>query len=126
MPSLIERATGIWNRLQQSPTEEPSWVHIPQDRIDEPDNLGSPLQANKQYFEVRINEVYLSYQRKWFTQYDPMLLVISEFSYAGQPMIVPFVVGPTMVDKFGSKVPNPKVPEGMVFADTCVAGPHPY
>jgi hypothetical protein len=119
--SLTARAQAIWTRLQQSPAQTPSWVPIPQERVDEPDNLDPALKANKQYFEIRLNEIYLTYQRQWFSQYDPMVLAVSEFSYAGQQMVVPFVVGPTMMEKLGSEVPA-----GMVFADTCVAGPHPY
>jgi hypothetical protein len=120
MPSLSERSQAIWNRLRQSPTEEPGWVRIPQDHVDDPDDLGS-LQANRHYFELRINEMCLTYERRWFIEYDPMVLVVSEFSYAGQPTVVPFVVGPEMIEKLGSEIP-----EGMVFANTRVAGPHPY
>jgi hypothetical protein len=123
---LKDRAKWIWERVEQSPTEEPRWVPIPQERVDKRDNLGAALRANEQYFEIRINEIFLSYKRKWFTTYDPMVLVVSEFSYAGQKTVAPFVVGPTMVEKFGSEVSNNKAPQGMVFADTCVAGPHPY
>lgn len=130
MPSLIDRTVGIWNSFKQSPAEKPGWLPIPKERVDDGDDLGTALQADKQYFEVRINEVYLSYKRRWFTTYDPMVLVVSEFSYAGQPTIVPFVVGPTMVDnmveKSGGNTPNGKAPQGMVFANTRVAGPHPY
>lgn len=121
MRSIIEHSRAIWASLQHSPTEAPGWVPIPQDHVDEPDNLGSALQANKQYFEIRINEMYLTYKREWFTRYDPMVLVISEFSYAGQPTVVPFVVGPAMLEELGSEAPD-----GMVFAGTRVAGPHPY
>ena len=121
MPTLAARVQAIWDRLQRSPAQSPSWVPIPQERVDEPANLGSALQANKQYFRIRVNEIYLTYQRQWFAQYDPMVLVVSEFSYAGQQTVVPFVVGPTMIEKLGSEVPA-----GMVFAGTNVAGPHPY
>ena len=127
MPSLVNRAKDLWNRFEQSPTEEPGWVPIPKERVDEGDSLGTTLQANDQYFEIRINEVYLSYKRKWFTTYDPMVLIVSEFSYAGQPTIVPFVIGPTMVENMVEKSGNNgEAPQGMVFANTRVAGPHPY
>jgi len=105
MRSLIERSQAIWESLRQSPAQTPSWVLIPQERVDEPDNIDAALQANKHYFEIRMNEIYLTYQRQWFTQYDPMVLAISEFSYAGQRTAVPFVVGPTMMEKFGSEAP---------------------
>jgi hypothetical protein len=65
--------------------------------------------------------MYLANEREWFSKFDPMVLMISEFSYASQVTAIPFVVGPSMVEKYASEVP-----EGMVFVDTLVAGPHPY
>jgi hypothetical protein len=101
----------------------PNRLRVPQGRVSPADNLGAALAADQQYFEIRINELYLTYQRKWFAEYDPMVLVISEFSYAGQPTAVPVVVGPAMLSQLN---PNTKAPAGMVFANTCAVGPHPY
>jgi hypothetical protein len=53
--------------------------------------------------------------------YDPMALVVSEFTYGGELRVVPFVVGPSLVQEKMQQVPN-----GMVISDTLVAGVHPY
>jgi hypothetical protein len=119
MTFLLEGARNLLARLRQSPSQPPGWFPIPHDHVQ--DAAGMPLEAEQHYFEVRINEMYLSYARQWFDAYDPMVLAVSEFTYNGQPAVVPFVVGPAMLKKLGSELP-----QGMIFADTCVAGPHPY
>jgi hypothetical protein len=73
------------------------------------------------YFAVLVNEMFLTKARQWMDVYDPMALVVSEFTYAGERRVVPFVVGPSMVQEKMQQVPS-----GMVISDTLVAGVHPY
>ena len=47
--------------------------------------------------------------------------VMSELAYDGAMQNVPFVVGAPMLADTGYKLP-----EGMLFTKTRVAGPHPY
>jgi hypothetical protein len=65
--------------------------------------------------------MFLSYSSKWFTTYDPAVFVVSEFLYDGSRRSVPFVVGPALLNGKMNKLP-----EGMVFSNTTVAGTHPY
>ena len=68
-----------------------------------------------------INEMFLVNAREWWNEYDPMVLVVSEFTYDGKRVVVPFVVGPSLVEA------NLKeVPKGLSITDTVVAGLHPY
>jgi hypothetical protein len=121
MTSLAERCKGIWDNIRQSEAQMPSRVAIPDNHVDDGDKVQTALQPDEHYFLVRINEMYLTYSRKWFSEFDPMVFVVSEFTYDNKVVAVPFVVGPMMMKKYG-----PEIPTGMVFSDTRVAGLHPY
>jgi hypothetical protein len=121
MKSLIESWKNIWGSIHQSPAQIPSRITMPRDHIDEGEKLGVAFQPDEYYFQVRVNEMYLTYGREWFSKYDPMVFVVSEFTYDEKVEAVPFVVGPMMMEKYGMKIPT-----GMIFSNTRVAGLHPY
>lgn len=121
MKSLVERCGDIWENIRKSPAQIPIRVVIPVEHIDKGEKLIEAFQRNEHYFQIRINEMYLTSSRKWFQEYDPMVLVVSEFIYDKKMEAVPFVVGPTMMKEFEQHVPN-----GMIFSNTRVAGLHPY
>jgi hypothetical protein len=83
--------------------------------------IGGPFRPDEHYFQVRINELFLSYQQEWFTRYDPLLLVISEFAYGGQQVALPVAVGPAVLGRQVSKSA-----QGSRFCNVRVAGWHPY
>ncbi|HEY1248441.1 MAG TPA: hypothetical protein VGE97_05600 [Nitrososphaera sp.] len=83
----------------------------------------SNFRANEQYFEVKINEMFLSKSREWYKKYDPMVFAISEFNYGTELQIIPFIVGPNLIEKYGKKM---DIPLGMIFSDTQVTGLYPY
>lgn len=120
MASLRERTLALWQNVRQSAAVVPTRVAIPVDHIDK--HLGLPFLANHHYFQVRLNEMFLSYSREWFSGYLPMAVFISEYLYDRERRIVPFVVGPGLVEQKGFQIPN----QGMIFANTRVAGLHPY
>lgn len=124
MKSLVERCGDIWKSIRQSPAKIPTQVAISTDHVDEGEKLGNAFRKDEHYFQVRINEMYLDYARKWFSNYDPMVFVVSEFTYDKEMKTVPLVVGPTMMEKYFKK--KEEIPKGMVFSDTRVAGLHPY
>lgn len=112
---------SLWKKITQSPSYRPAQIAIKPENTDVSDRLVKPFKHNEQYFLVRINEMYLSYKRKWFSEYDPMVFVLSEFLYGGEKVSVPYVVGPSLLtDKIE------KIPEGMILKDTTVAGLHPF
>lgn len=121
MPSIIERARNIWDLLRQGPAQLPTRASLPHDHVDDGRMAQAAFQPDQHYFQVRINEMYLKYSREWFNKYDPMVFVVSEFTYDKKVEAVPFVVGPQMMEKFGQNTPT-----GMIFSDTRVAGIHPY
>ncbi|MCW5319161.1 hypothetical protein GTQ43_37850 [Nostoc sp. KVJ3] len=118
---VIERFQTIWNQIQKTPTKIPTRVSIPRSHVDSGTAMGGTFQNNAHYFQVRINEMYLANSREWFSKYDPLIFVVSEFTYDKKFEAVPFIVGPTLIEKYGQKAPT-----GMVFSNTRVAGVHPY
>jgi hypothetical protein len=117
---VIEAARGSFSALRQSPARVPTWTKIPPERVDERIGDGE-LKPRAQYFEVRVHRIFLAQEREWFTRYTPLLLAGAEFSYDGQEMFAPTVVGPATLQRLGGAVPA----EGVV-ARTRIAGPVPY
>ncbi len=112
---------NLWQQIRAKPSRLPSRITIADDHVDKRDKIGQEIKPDELYFQVRVNEMYLANSREWFTKYDPMVLVVSEFIYDKETVTVPFVVGPMILEKLGQNVPA-----GMIFSDTRVAGLHPY
>jgi hypothetical protein len=113
--------SDIWKKITESPSYRPARINIPLGNIDIGAKLQMRFAKNENYFVVRINELFLSYSRKWFSTYDPVVFVTTEFIYNAEKFAVPFVVGPALMSN-----KMDKIPEGMIFQDTAVAGLHPY
>ena len=114
----------IWNRIRQSEAQLPTKIAIPRNQVDRGEKLGGPFERDEHYFQVEVNEMFLTYKREWFSSYDPVVLIISEFSYAKERRSVPFVVGPNLIK--AAMDSSSKLPNGMLFTNTRVAGVHPY
>jgi hypothetical protein len=117
--AFSNRIQDIFGAIKATPARRPSRIQIPAECVDRPEKLGPALERNKNYFQVRVNEMFLANQRKWFQTIDPMVFVSSEFTYDNSEVTIPFVLGPSMIK-------GQQTPAGMVFSDTRVAGIHPY
>jgi hypothetical protein len=82
-----------------------------------PRDSAGTIQPKKDYILIRVNELFLSQSRKWFTEIEPLVFASTELLYDGQDRTDPFVVGPKKDDT---------LPRGMVLKNTTVSGPHPY
>ena len=99
--------------LARQEAEPPQWVRLP--------GAGQPpLVPGEDYFRVRIRRVAVAYEREWLEKYAPMLVVATEFSYDGETITRPAVIGPSMIEQAGGPAPL-----STTIADTVVAGPHP-
>jgi hypothetical protein len=119
--SVLERTRAVLSWAQGSATQQPSRITIELDHVLGRDQTAESFRPEEHYFQVRVNEMFLATSRQWFAQFDPMVLVVSEFIYDKKVQAVPVVVGPTMLKKYGQELPA-----GMILANTRVAGPHPY
>jgi hypothetical protein len=114
----------LWEQIQKSSTKTPTRLKIPNTRSDHRQTTPTqPFQPNQQYFQIRINELYLSTSRKWFSEYDPLVFAATEFIYDKKAETVPFVVGLSLIEKNGQKAPTGG---STIFSNTRVAGLHPY
>lgn len=120
MSGIRNRWTQLWKQIQSSPTVQPSHVEIPPESTDDGGAASTPFSARDDYFEVVVNEMFLSAGRRWFATYDPMVLAVTEFAYDGEMQAVPLVVGPALLGK------GTQAPQGMLFRNTRVAGIHPF
>jgi hypothetical protein len=123
MKSITELWGSVTERIKSTPRDTPTAFAIPASHVDEYDPAEPPSHfiADEHYFVVQINEMFLESSRKWFTGIDPVVFVVSEFTYNGQTQVVPCLVGPSMIQNAGTKLP-----QGMLFRNTRVAGIHPY
>ncbi|MBZ5509309.1 MAG: hypothetical protein LAO78_27950 [Acidobacteriia bacterium] len=117
---LVDKCARLIKSIPKEERSMPYRVTIPMEDTDCGISPVAHFETNQNYFQVRLNEMYLSYERQWFTTFDPMVLVISEFTYDGEKHTVPFTVGASMLENVD------KIPEGMIFSDTRVAGIHPF
>jgi hypothetical protein len=67
-----------------------------------------------------VERIQIANAREWLSEYAPVALAAAEFSYGGQDVVVPTVIGPQMIEKLGMAAPD-----AAVIANTRVAGPHP-
>jgi hypothetical protein len=86
-----------------------------------PPELGASLDADAHYFQVRLNELALTYQHGWFSAYEPLLIASTEFVYHGQPTALPLVVG---LSAAGERLH--RTGEGLCLRDVPLAGWYPY
>jgi hypothetical protein len=122
MKTIAERFQKIWDSLSKSQMQVPSRIEIRSDHIHNNGQVATdPFEPGEHYFEVSINEMYLTYDREWFRVFDPMVFVVSEFTYDKKIETVPFIVGPSLMQQF-----KHELPAGMIFSNTRVAGPYPY
>lgn len=119
----IQQAVGnLWKRVQGSPSELPAAYAIDATHTDQKKLLSGEFQKDDHYFQVRVNELYLPYDRQWFVDYEPLVFAVTECTYDGKPQAIPTMVGPQLMPN----LPNGELPERMQFSNTRVAGLHPY
>jgi hypothetical protein len=119
--SIESSWSKIWSYVKSRPAEVKRSIAVPPGRVSDSGDVTTPFQPKKQYFAVVINEMFLEQSRQWWTEYDPMALIVSEFTYDGKRITVPSVVGPSLIQAKMEQVPN-----GMAITDTLVSGIHPY
>lgn len=110
---------AIFNKMRSGSANPPIQVDLPPSHVDVP--LPQNVEKDQHYFEVRVNQLFLTRNREWWTTQIPMVVVESQFLYDKAKISVPFVIGPSMLESLKSDIPA-----GMLFTDTRVAGLHPY
>jgi hypothetical protein len=117
MPSLQE----IWDKIRHRKAVVPASCAIDPKRVLTPLRWTSAIVPQKHYFGIVVDELYLADSRQWYSEYDPLVLAITDFRRAGKAVTLPFVVGPELLSKLAKKAP-----QEMLYRDTRVAGAHPF
>src|SRR5215813_6181823 len=119
MSELSDWWNGFWDSIKHSPAVVPSHYQIPERHLEK--DVGGQFRHGKHYFVIKVNRAFLQNGRELWQTFAPMALTVCEFKYDGQDTVVPFVVGPSLLEK-----KQIEVPANFLFADTKVAGIHPY
>ncbi|MGH9225793.1 MAG: hypothetical protein ACRD2W_18865 [Acidimicrobiales bacterium] len=116
-----DRLKAIIGRAKGAAPDLPTAVVIPADHVV--GGAAPPeLTSEERYFRVLLNQLWLAEEREWFTTWDPMALIVTEFRYRGERTSVPYIVGRgTLEKKLGHALPG-----SMLLDDTYVAGLYPY
>lgn len=112
---------GFWTTIRSRDAFVPRSSEIAAARVKPAQEGPDPILPGQHYFAVTVNEIYLSKGREWWTEYDPLVLALTEFTYDSAHVSLPFVVGPKLLD---GKVAD--LPQGMIYRNTRVAGIHPF
>jgi hypothetical protein len=123
MPDLFDSVKSAVATLRGGREPLPMVATIPPDRCLPPGCAGNPIAKDQTYFTVRVNELHLAENRKWWHEYDPLVLVVTEFNYGRERVAIPTVVGPNLIRRQSQ---SDKPVYGTVLLDTRVTGPHPY
>ncbi len=114
----LQRTLG---RSARRADERPAQVPIAPDHTDLPPAADTRLLPRQHYFRVEISELSLLYRRGWFASHDPLLLLVSEFTYADTTVTLPVVAGPAALSQQLRKTVG-----GMAAQAIRAAGWHPY
>jgi hypothetical protein len=92
--------------------------------LDRPGGKDEPpgFVPNETYFEVRLVQMFLRYDREYWRTFIPITSTLVEFSLAGQRRMVPFVIGPQLLQS----VEHVEAQDRIEFTNRRIAGPQPY
>jgi hypothetical protein len=124
MPSLLDRAKELFSHAKAGQARTRAHFAIPPDRVVDSGTPSAPLEPfekSRHYFQVVVNEMFLADQRRWHKNYEPMVFVAASYIYDTSEQTSPFVVGSSLLERFGQPVPD-----GMIYRNVPVTGLHPY
>jgi hypothetical protein len=121
MPDLFSRISEFVQNLAAGPLKQPRAVIIPPANCLPAGSSDTDIVKDKCYLTLTVNELFLSEARKWWTEYQPMVVFATSFVQGGATITVPAVVGPSLLEQ-----PGKKLPQGLLLNNIEAAGPIPY
>jgi hypothetical protein len=107
-----------WLRDKVPAGERASWapIRIPPGHAS---GTGSdlPIRAFEDYIGLRVNQLFLAAERRWFTEIEPAVFASVEFLYGGKDRTDAVVLGPQQ---------DSALPPGTVLRNQQVFGVHPF
>lgn len=119
----MDSLTSMFSKLVPAPVAQSVVETFDQTRCVPPDGIGKPIRRNQMYFELRMNQMNLANNVKWFSVYDPLVVITVGFDYGDKRIEIPSILGPGTIQKY-MKSGAPLF--GTVLTDVKITGPHPY
>ncbi len=112
------------DRLIRQQSSPPATFTIAEDHLLDgwEEGVDRFLQPQESYFEIRLKQMYLRYQREYWREYRPFTTFVTAFIHSGQMRELPFVVGPELLGEQASVLGG----EAIEYRNLRVAGPFPY
>jgi hypothetical protein len=123
MSAAFEPVVTLWSKLRAGHRPLPTVAAIAPTHCRPSHSAGCPIARDEMYFTVRISEMHLAENREWWTDYDPLVVVVTEFNYGQERIAAPAVIGPNLIRR-QNQSDRPR--HGVVLLDQRVTGPHPY
>jgi hypothetical protein len=120
---MFDPVVRLWNDVRAGRQPLATVTTIPPEHCTPANAAGYSIGRDQMYFTIRINEMHLAENRQWWTVYDPLVVVVTEFNHAQERAAIPTVIGPNLIRK---QAPSDQPRYGAVLLDTRVTGPHPY
>jgi hypothetical protein len=121
MTHVVEKLRDFAGWIAKGKIALPDVEAIPPEQCLPAGCAGDTILRDRDYFHVTINELFLSDARFGLATYDPLVLATTSFLYGGKQISVPSIVGPSLLQKAGQRLP-----QGIVLQDTTVVGPYPF
>lgn len=123
MSGLFEPVVGRWNEMRAGHRPLPTVATIAPKHCRPDGSAGYSILRDQMYFTLRVNELHLAENRRWWAEYDPLVVVVAEFNHGQERVAAPAVVGPNLIRR---QAQSDQPRHGVVLLDTRVTGPHPY
>jgi hypothetical protein len=101
MADLLTQVAGFVQNLAAGPLKKPKAVTIPPANCLPAGSSGTDVNRDKWYLTLVVNELFLSEARKWWAQYQPMVVFATSFLQGGTTVTVPAMVGPSLLERPG-------------------------
>lgn len=121
MSGIIDQLTDFAGWITKGKIALPEVVTIPENHCLPAESVGESIIRDRDYFSITVNELFLSDARFGLATYDPLVVTTTSFLYGDKRISVPSIVGPTLLQQAGKRLP-----QGIVLQDTTVAGPYPF
>ena len=95
---------------------------IHDEHIQDPNHEPIALTSNKDYFRIRLCEMFLKNKTNYISGFIPMTIALNMFDYAGKACTVPVIVGNQMLSDIEKYIKN----EDIEFRNVPIIGPVPY
>ena len=121
MAELRDRLRTIFSQASSRVTPTSTYIRFEPSMVKSTLNFDEEFREDQHYFQIVINEMFLANNRKWFTEYDPIVFATTRFAYNGREQEVPQVIGTNFLSKY-----RRDMPQGTRFVNTPASGFHPF